>query len=150
MINHDRLYAIQSHVFCKEKGYFRPYTCHEYVIHQKLKPPKLKVCRLANNVSLSSPRKESNVITLKSRYTNMYIPSDFFNASFSWTDAFPMHRPLGLGQQCSFHVMHKEVDPIEKYDVVLEPPDADHFYSAKVRHFFLSRASQLWTFLLKD
>ena len=28
--------------------------------------------------------------------------------------------------------MHKEVDRVEKNDAVLEPPDADHLYSAKV------------------
>jgi hypothetical protein len=71
-------------------------------------------------------------MTLKSRYNNMYVPSDFFNAAFSWTDAFPTHRPLQLGQPCTFHVMHKEVDSLVKHDVILEPPDADHLYSAKV------------------
>ena len=43
-----------------------------------------------------------------------------------------MHRPFTLGQACSFHVMHKEVDPLERNEAVLEPADADHLYSAKV------------------
>ena len=71
-------------------------------------------------------------MTLKARYSNMYIPSDFFNSSFSWIEAFPLHRAFELGKQCSYHVMHKEVDPIAKSDAVFEPPDADHLFSAKV------------------
>ena len=74
----------------------------------------------------------ANVISLRSRYSNMYVPSDFFNASFNWVQAFPLHRPLQLGHQCNFHVMHKEVEIPDANDAVLEPPDADHLYSAKV------------------
>ena len=33
--------------------------------------------------------------------------------------------------------MSKEVPPIEKNEAVLEPPDADHLYSAKVNYVFL-------------
>jgi len=73
------------------------------------------------------------VVTLKSRYTNMYIPSDFFNAEFPWHDAFPLLRPFQLGKPSSFHVMHKEVERVGQNTAVLDPPDADHLYSAKVR-----------------
>ncbi|XP_074647315.1 cell division cycle and apoptosis regulator protein 1-like [Tubulanus polymorphus] len=81
---------------------------------------------------LSLDSTEANVIALKSRYTNMYVPSDFFNCTFSWTDAFPMHRPFALERHCSFHVMHKDVEPLESNNAVLEPSDSDHLYSAKV------------------
>ena len=80
-------------------------------------------------------RRETGVITLKSRYSNMYIPSDFFNASFPWVDAFPPHRPFPLGRPCNFQVMHKEVEPIVPNVAVLEPSDADHLFSAKARDF---------------
>ena len=72
------------------------------------------------------------MISLRSRYQNLYIPSDFFNAQFSWTDAFPVHQPFELGHSCSFHVFNKEVVAVEKSDAILEPSDADHLFSAKV------------------
>lgn len=62
----------------------------------------------------------------------MYIPSDFFKASFSWMDAFPLTRPFQLGHHCEFHVLHKDVENINNNDVLLDPPDADHSFSAKV------------------
>lgn len=71
-------------------------------------------------------------MTLRSKYTNMYIPSDFFNASSPWVDNLPLKRPFVLGQQCKFHVMHKEVSPLTAETAVLDPPDADHKYCAKV------------------
>ena len=77
-------------------------------------------------------RKDANVITLKARYNNLYIPSDFFNTQFSWADVFPIDRPFSLGNPCNFHVMNKEIAPIEKNEAILEPNDASHFYSAKV------------------
>ncbi|KAK2184438.1 hypothetical protein NP493_266g03046 [Ridgeia piscesae] len=82
---------------------------------------------------LSLDTLDASVITLKSRYTNLYVPSDFFDASFNWVDVFPLHRPLTLGHQCSFHIRNKDVEPLEKsHDSTLEPTDADHLYSAKV------------------
>ncbi|XP_061175292.1 cell division cycle and apoptosis regulator protein 1-like [Saccostrea echinata] len=81
---------------------------------------------------LSFDMKEANVISLKSRYTNLYIPSDFFNASFEWTEAFPCFRPFQMGNHCGFHIMHKDVEPLNTNDSVLDPPDADHLFSAKV------------------
>lgn len=63
----------------------------------------------------------------------MYVPSDFFNANFSWTEAFPLTRPFQIGHHCSFHIMHKDVaDPSSQPEAVIDPPDADHLFSAKV------------------
>ncbi|XP_052772614.1 cell division cycle and apoptosis regulator protein 1-like [Mya arenaria] len=76
--------------------------------------------------------RNASVVTLKSRYTNMYIPSDFFNAEFPWHDAFPLLRPFQLGKPCSFHVMHKDIERVGQNTAVLDPPDADHLFSAKV------------------
>lgn len=93
-------------------------------------------------------RNEANVIILKSRYSNLYIPSDFFQANFTWTSAFPLFRPFQLGTDCTFHVMPKDTEPITLNDAesntpTSEPTDADHLYSAKVRIFFC-------IFILKD
>jgi hypothetical protein len=71
-------------------------------------------------------------MTLKSKYMNMYIPSDFFNASAPWVDNLPMARPFSLGQPCKFHVMHKDVPPLSPETAVLDPPDADYKFCAKV------------------
>ncbi|KAF7247208.1 Cell division cycle and apoptosis regulator protein 1 [Varanus komodoensis] len=73
-----------------------------------------------------------DMMELRRRYQNLYIPSDFFDAQFTWVDAFPMSRPFQLGNYCNFYVMHREVDPLDKNSAVLDPPDADHLYSAKV------------------
>lgn len=62
----------------------------------------------------------------------MYIPSDFFSTNFRWVDAFPPHMPFTLNKSCSFHVMHKDIDSCVENNAVLEPPDADYLFSAKV------------------
>ncbi|KAG9485074.1 hypothetical protein GDO78_008273 [Eleutherodactylus coqui] len=73
-----------------------------------------------------------DMMELRRRYQNLYIPSDFFDAQFTWVDAFPISRPFQLGSYSNFYVMHKEVDPLEKNTAVLDPLDVDHTYSAKV------------------
>ncbi|XP_051042753.1 cell division cycle and apoptosis regulator protein 1 isoform X2 [Phodopus roborovskii] len=73
-----------------------------------------------------------DMMELRRRYQNLYIPSDFFDAQFTWVDAFPLSRPFQLGNYCNFYVMHREVESLEKNVAVLDPPDADHLYSAKV------------------
>ena len=77
------------------------------------------------------------MILLKSRYANLYIPSDFFNAAFSWVDAFPLGRPFNFGTPCNFHVMSKDVEAVKKADLPPDPTDADHLYSAKVRQHII-------------
>ncbi|KAM4704422.1 cell division cycle and apoptosis regulator protein 1 [Rhinophrynus dorsalis] len=73
-----------------------------------------------------------DMMELRRRYQYLYIPSDFFDAQFTWVDAFPISRPFQLGNYSNFYVMHKEVDPLEKNTAVVDPPDTDHNYSAKV------------------
>ncbi|XP_015190809.1 PREDICTED: cell division cycle and apoptosis regulator protein 1-like [Polistes dominula] len=75
---------------------------------------------------------EADVLEIRRRYQNMYIPSDFFSTNFRWVDAFPPHMPFTLNKPCSFHVMHKDVDPYVENTAVLEPSDADYLFSAKV------------------
>ena len=74
------------------------------------------------------------MMELRRRYQSLYIPSDFFDAVFTWVDAFPLARPFQFGNYCNFHIMHKEVDSLVKNTAVLDPPDANHTYSAKVGH----------------
>lgn len=69
---------------------------------------------------------------MRRRYANLYIPSDFFNTQIKWMDAFPPNIPFSIQKPCSFHIMHKDVEPIYENDAVLDPPDADYLYSAKV------------------
>lgn len=78
-------------------------------------------------------RPEADVLEIRRRYQNMYIPSDFFSTNFRWVDAFPPHMPFTLNKPCSFHVMHKDVDSCIENTAVLEPSDADYLFSAKVR-----------------
>lgn len=86
-------------------------------------------------------RKEANLMTLRSRYNNMYIPSDFFNASFLWTDVFPAHRPFTLGNSCDFHIFPKSVTPPTKLDSILDPLDADYRFNVKV---MVAKMSYSW------
>ncbi|XP_063443899.1 cell division cycle and apoptosis regulator protein 1-like isoform X3 [Mytilus trossulus] len=81
---------------------------------------------------LSFNLQAANVVTLKSRYSSMYVPSDFFKANFTWMDAFPLTRPFQLGRNCEFHVLHKDVESINTSDALLDPPDVDHSFNAKV------------------
>lgn len=76
--------------------------------------------------------KHSNVLELKNRYGSLYIPSDFSEANIKWVDVFPTTAPLNLKKPCSFHVMHKDINPIKENDAIYDPPDADYLYSAKV------------------
>uniref|UniRef100_A0A8C6KJB7 Cell division cycle and apoptosis regulator protein 1 n=1 Tax=Nothobranchius furzeri TaxID=105023 RepID=A0A8C6KJB7_NOTFU len=73
-----------------------------------------------------------DLMELRRRYQSLYIPSDFFNAVFTWVDAFPFTRSFQFGNACNFHILHKEVDPVVKNTAVLDPPDVNHTYSAKV------------------
>uniref|UniRef100_A0A673J1A3 Cell division cycle and apoptosis regulator protein 1 n=1 Tax=Sinocyclocheilus rhinocerous TaxID=307959 RepID=A0A673J1A3_9TELE len=73
-----------------------------------------------------------DVMELRRRYQSLYIPSDFFDAVFTWVEAFPLTRPFTFGNYCNFHIMHKEVDSLVKNTAVLDPHDANHTYSAKV------------------
>ncbi|XP_061084037.1 cell division cycle and apoptosis regulator protein 1 isoform X1 [Conger conger] len=73
-----------------------------------------------------------DMMELRRRYQSLYIPSDFFHAEFSWVDGFPLSRPFQFGNYCNFHIMNREVDPLTKNTAILDPPDANHTYSAKV------------------
>ncbi|GJQ87233.1 hypothetical protein Trydic_g8462 [Trypoxylus dichotomus] len=74
----------------------------------------------------------ADVLEIRRRYSNLYVPSDFFSSSFRWIDAFPADKPFTLNKPCFFHIMNKEVEPVIPNDAILEPADADYLFSAKV------------------
>ncbi|XP_047022062.1 cell division cycle and apoptosis regulator protein 1-like [Helicoverpa zea] len=73
-----------------------------------------------------------DVPALSQRYTNLYVPSDFFNAQVKWGETFPPQTPFSINNPCAYHIMNKEVENPLPNDAVLEPPDADYRFSAKV------------------
>lgn len=81
-------------------------------------------------ISLSMP--VADIVEIKKRYQNLYVPSDFFSSGVKWIEAFPANAPFSIQKTCSFHVINKEVAPLDTIDAVLDPPDADYLYSAKV------------------
>uniref|UniRef100_A0A1B6HYQ2 SAP domain-containing protein n=1 Tax=Homalodisca liturata TaxID=320908 RepID=A0A1B6HYQ2_9HEMI len=106
---------------------------------QKTPPPRktktrsrktVVATRSVGQIPLDTP--EADVLELRKRYNSMYIPSDFFSSTFKWVEVFPPQRALSLGRPCVFHIMHKDVDPVMENDAVLDPPDANYLFSAKV------------------
>jgi hypothetical protein len=81
-------------------------------------------------ISLTLPN--ADIVEVKKRYQNLYVPSDFFGSGVKWVEAFPANAPFSIKKTCSFHIMSKEVEPLEAFDSVSDPPDADYLYSAKV------------------
>ncbi|XP_050085697.1 cell division cycle and apoptosis regulator protein 1-like [Anopheles aquasalis] len=79
--------------------------------------------------------KFADILEMRRRYSNMYIPSDFFNTDIRWTESFLPNQPFSIRSPCQFHIMHKDVDPpneLAAADASLDPADADYLYSAKV------------------
>ncbi|EEZ98940.2 cell division cycle and apoptosis regulator protein 1 [Tribolium castaneum] len=87
---------------------------------------------------------EADVLEIRRRYANLYIPSDFFYTHFRWVDAFPPDKPFTMNKPSFFHIMNKEVDPVVENDAVLEPPDADYLFSAKVMLMSMSGLDELY------
>lgn len=75
---------------------------------------------------------DADVLELRRRYSNLYVPSDFFLSNFRWVDAFPPKTPFTMDRPCSFHVMHRDTEPVIESTATLDPPDADYLFSAKV------------------
>jgi len=85
-------------------------------------------------VSLNFP--QSNVMELKKRYSNLYIPSDFFTAKHSWNEAFPIEAPFHVQYTTAFHTFSKEAVEapagLGPARWQFDPPDADYSWVAKV------------------
>lgn len=79
------------------------------------------------------------MLELRRRYSNLYVPSEFFNSNIRWSESFPPYAPFSLQQPCAFHVFHKSVAPLTPIDAVYEPADADSSFSARVNDHFDER-----------
>lgn len=82
--------------------------------------------------SFVSFRVESDVLELRRRYTNLYVPSDFFFTNIRWSQSFPPNATFSIHKPCTFHIKHRSVENVKENDAVLNPPDADYLFSAKV------------------
>lgn len=80
---------------------------------------------------------EADVLELRRRYTNLYVPSDFFFTEIRWSESFPPDATFSIQKPCTFHIKHRTVDSIKDNDAVLDPPDADYLFSAKVNYLFI-------------
>lgn len=104
-------------------------------------------------MSVSRDRIEADVLELRRRYMNLYVPSDFFFTEIRWPVSFPPNATFSIQRPCAFHVAHRSVeapprrmlvadgetggDAVEEEDEpVLDAPDADYLYSAKVSSEF--------------
>ncbi|XP_054708113.1 cell division cycle and apoptosis regulator protein 1-like [Uloborus diversus] len=100
-------------------------------------PPPRRRPRIIPRYTVQIPKisldlKIGNVMELRKRYSNLYIPSDFCGVNFLWQEAFPPHRPFSMDHPCTFHIIGKDAEPVFENDAVLDAPDADYSYSAKV------------------
>ena len=83
--------------------------------------------------------KFSNVSSVKNRYSNLYIPSDFTNCKYSWVNSLPIDRPLKFSINSRFHIMRKETQSIFINDAVYEPDDINHAWTVRVSFDSLTR-----------
>lgn len=86
----------------------------------------------------------NNVISLKSHYAQLYIPSEFASAKNSYLSCLPIHRPLKFNQRCLFHIMRKEASSICENQAVYDPPDADHSWNVKVMLLAMPNMDELF------
>ncbi|VDP91360.1 unnamed protein product [Echinostoma caproni] len=74
-----------------------------------------------------------SVAELRHAYPRLNVASDVYECESSWCRAFPLHSPFKLGSGSDYHVFHRDVDPPVPADTsLLNPPDADYSYSARV------------------
>lgn len=123
----------------RERSHIRPHDSLERRERSPIRKPSPKRRRVRvvprytvqiPKISLTLP--SADIIEIKKRYQNLYVPSDFFSSGVKWIEAFPPNAPFSIKKTCSYHVMNKEVAPLDAVDAVLDPPDADYLYSAKV------------------
>ncbi|CAM4740247.1 unnamed protein product [Rotaria magnacalcarata] len=93
-------------------------------------PPPKYTCTLPK-ASLDSA--ELNVTQIRSRYTRLHIPSDFYHASYAWHQSIPLDHPLKFITPCSFHIFNKNVPRLFDDNVsIIDPPDADYTWNVRV------------------
>lgn len=80
-------------------------------------------------------RVEGDVLELRRRYANLYVPSDFFFTEIRWPESFPPNATFSIQKPCAFHIAHRSVEAPDREDgaeALLDAPDADYLFSAKV------------------
>ena len=87
--------------------------------------------------------KYNAVSGVKTRYSQLYIPSDFTNCKYSWINSFPVERPLKFSTSSKFHIMRKECQSIFINNSVYEPDDINHAWTVRVSlpSFYYSQIS---------
>jgi hypothetical protein len=76
---------------------------------------------------------ELNVTQIRSRYSRLHIPSDFYHTSYTWHRSIPLDHPLKFITPCSFHIFNKNVPRLGNEIVsILDPPDADYTWNVRV------------------
>ncbi|KAB0337884.1 hypothetical protein FD754_024935 [Muntiacus muntjak] len=81
-----------------------------------------------------SPRRVRRIVpryTVQFSKIYIYLVTFLMFSLHGWMLSL-LSRPSQLGNYCNFYVMHREVESLEKNMAILDPPDADHLYSAKV------------------
>ncbi|CAF3611647.1 unnamed protein product [Adineta steineri] len=93
-------------------------------------PPPKYTCTLPK---ASLDCSELNVTQIRSRYSRLHIPSDFYHASYTWHQSVPIERPMKFITPCSFHIFNKNVPRLFTDNVsILDPPDADYTWNVRV------------------
>ncbi|UJR36551.1 hypothetical protein I4U23_029271 [Adineta vaga] len=93
-------------------------------------PPPKYTCTLPK---ASLDCSELNVTQIRSRYSRLHIPSDFYHASYTWQQSVPLDHPIKFITPCSFHVFNKNVPRLSTDIVsVLDPSDADYSWNVRV------------------
>ena len=77
---------------------------------------------------------------LRTRYKNLYVPSDFISAKVDWVDSFNLENQFNIGlNPVIFHVNHKDIDiPEAKFTPEQLEPVSDEDHRFCVRTLLLS------------
>ncbi|CAF4566124.1 unnamed protein product [Rotaria sp. Silwood1] len=93
-------------------------------------PPPKYTCTLPK---ASLDCSELNVTQIRSRYTRLHIPSDFYHTSYTWHQSIPLDHPLKFITPCSFHIFNKNVPRLFNDNVsIIDPPDVDYTWNVRV------------------
>ncbi|CAF0968873.1 unnamed protein product, partial [Rotaria sordida] len=93
-------------------------------------PPPKYTCTLPK---ASLDCSELNVTQIRSRYTRLHIPSDFYHTSYIWHQSIPLDHPLKFITPCSFHIFNKNVPRLFNDNVsIIDPPDVDYTWNVRV------------------
>lgn len=86
-----------------------------------------------------------DILEARRRYPNLYVPSDFLFSENKWIKTFQTQKSFTLNRPCTFHIM-KDVSSIDGSveKTILDPPDADYSFSAKVMLMSLPSMEEIY------